>query len=211
MALIKCPECGREKVSDSAVSCPECGFGIKAYIEERALEKEKQEIHKLYDEDDTNAYKLIVNGFYGTDTAACAGLEEFLEIGFEYDEAMKLFGVGKFAIAMYDSEEEAIDELELLAKWGINVYIIDPSGCEKTYELNGNCAIVNSTAPKGIINTSEKLNVDGFMKVVCFLLPIVGVFIYGINVSSSPTQSKRCLKISAFGFIIGIILAVVLL
>lgn len=28
MALIKCPECGKE-VSDAAVSCPNCGFSIK--------------------------------------------------------------------------------------------------------------------------------------------------------------------------------------
>jgi len=33
MALIKCPECGREGVSDSAESCPSCGYGIKAYHE----------------------------------------------------------------------------------------------------------------------------------------------------------------------------------
>ena len=30
MALIKCPECGRE-VSDKAVSCPQCGFPIASY------------------------------------------------------------------------------------------------------------------------------------------------------------------------------------
>ena len=29
MALVKCPECGREKVSDSAESCPNCGYAIK--------------------------------------------------------------------------------------------------------------------------------------------------------------------------------------
>ena len=33
MALVKCPECGKENVSDSAEACPECGFGIKAYYE----------------------------------------------------------------------------------------------------------------------------------------------------------------------------------
>lgn len=32
MALIKCPECGREKVSDSAESCPDCGYGIKEHF-----------------------------------------------------------------------------------------------------------------------------------------------------------------------------------
>ncbi len=30
MALIKCPECGREKVSDQAKACPECGFPLKS-------------------------------------------------------------------------------------------------------------------------------------------------------------------------------------
>lgn len=39
MALVTCPECGREKVSDSAVACPECGYGIKEHFEKiRAIE-----------------------------------------------------------------------------------------------------------------------------------------------------------------------------
>lgn len=29
MALIKCPECGKENVSDSAVMCPNCGYSLK--------------------------------------------------------------------------------------------------------------------------------------------------------------------------------------
>lgn len=209
MALIKCPECGREKVSDTAEACPECGFGIRAYFEQLRLEEEKQEIPKLYDEDDTYSYKIIVNGFYGTDTAACAGLEEFLEISFEYDEAMKLFEVGEFAIAMYDSEEEAIEELELLTKWGIKANIIDPNGYEKysNVESYDNRTIMNSFSSKKDSYTPESLNVDGLMKVLCFLIPIVGIIIYCINVSTSPMQSKRCLKISVAGIIIGIILA----
>ena len=32
MALVKWPECGRERVSDSAVSCPACGFGVREYF-----------------------------------------------------------------------------------------------------------------------------------------------------------------------------------
>lgn len=40
MALIKCPECGRENVSDTAESCPNCGYGIKSH-----LERQKQERH----------------------------------------------------------------------------------------------------------------------------------------------------------------------
>ena len=42
MALIKCPECGREKVSDSAEKCPDCGFGIKAYIMQEQRKKESE-------------------------------------------------------------------------------------------------------------------------------------------------------------------------
>lgn len=33
MALIKCPECGKDNVSDTAVSCPNCGFNIREYFE----------------------------------------------------------------------------------------------------------------------------------------------------------------------------------
>ena len=48
MALVICPECGKEKVSDSAVSCPDCGFPIKEhfeklYAQQQAKEKQKAE------------------------------------------------------------------------------------------------------------------------------------------------------------------------
>ena len=32
MALINCPECGRENVSDTATACPSCGYGIKEHF-----------------------------------------------------------------------------------------------------------------------------------------------------------------------------------
>lgn len=51
MALIQCPECGREKVSDTAEMCPDCGFGIKEYYvkikEEETQKLKKEEISKL--------------------------------------------------------------------------------------------------------------------------------------------------------------------
>jgi len=31
MALVSCPECGRDRVSDSASACPECGFNVKEF------------------------------------------------------------------------------------------------------------------------------------------------------------------------------------
>lgn len=48
MALINCPECGKEGVSDSAECCPGCGYGIKAHflkIKEDEI-KRKEEIQK---------------------------------------------------------------------------------------------------------------------------------------------------------------------
>lgn len=42
MAIIKCPECCRENVSDSATNCPECGYGIKAYFDEIHLKEQQQ-------------------------------------------------------------------------------------------------------------------------------------------------------------------------
>ncbi len=65
MALVKCPECGKENISDSAASCPVCGFGIAEYFEmeyekadlvvrkrnalEEAQEKYEKELHKIED------------------------------------------------------------------------------------------------------------------------------------------------------------------
>ena len=39
MALIKCPECGKENVSSTAESCPSCGYGIKAHFEKTGENK----------------------------------------------------------------------------------------------------------------------------------------------------------------------------
>lgn len=50
MALIKCPECGRENVSDSAESCPDCGYGIKAHFEKIKSEEARREQIKRLEE-----------------------------------------------------------------------------------------------------------------------------------------------------------------
>lgn len=41
MSLIKCPECGKENVSDTALACPECGFSIKDYVEQKKKDEKK--------------------------------------------------------------------------------------------------------------------------------------------------------------------------
>ena len=52
MALVKCPECGRERVSDTAEACPDCGYNVRAHYErvkeenEKRLEEEKETASK---------------------------------------------------------------------------------------------------------------------------------------------------------------------
>ena len=66
MALVKCPECGRDRVSSFAVACPECGFNIKAYFEgtineekvEAKKEEEKEEVTVLNTE---NTNQIVEN------------------------------------------------------------------------------------------------------------------------------------------------------
>jgi SOS response regulatory protein OraA/RecX len=41
MALVKCPECGRENVSDTAKCCPGCGYNLKNYYENQNNEEIK--------------------------------------------------------------------------------------------------------------------------------------------------------------------------
>ena len=42
MALINCPECGRQNISDTAIACPQCGFAIREYTETRQQEQTKE-------------------------------------------------------------------------------------------------------------------------------------------------------------------------
>ena len=49
MALIKCPECGKE-VSDKAVACIHCGFPLNQLEKDNNIEKE----------DDGKLYKIIL-------------------------------------------------------------------------------------------------------------------------------------------------------
>lgn len=43
MSLITCPECGRKKISDSAISCPDCGFAIREYFDIPSILKDIEE------------------------------------------------------------------------------------------------------------------------------------------------------------------------
>ena len=62
MALINCPECGRE-VSDKAVSCPKCGYPICDFIESFDFEKDKG-VDEILTAEFKEGYELeYCNGF----------------------------------------------------------------------------------------------------------------------------------------------------
>lgn len=54
IALISCPECGKENVSQQAIACPNCGYGIKVHYEtlkkQEELEKQELELKKQEEE-----------------------------------------------------------------------------------------------------------------------------------------------------------------
>ncbi len=59
MALIKCPECGRERVSDSAEACPECGFNIREYFCDRKSEVKLDSVSNRNDSEKANESENI--------------------------------------------------------------------------------------------------------------------------------------------------------
>ncbi|MCI6652703.1 MAG: zinc ribbon domain-containing protein [Ruminococcus sp.] len=56
MALINCPECGRENVSSTAKACPSCGYNIREHIEKPA-NKESNTADSIENKNNTSEYK----------------------------------------------------------------------------------------------------------------------------------------------------------
>lgn len=50
MALVNCPECGRENVSDSAEMCPSCGYNVKEHFLKIEQEKNEKRIKQELEE-----------------------------------------------------------------------------------------------------------------------------------------------------------------
>ena len=109
MALIKCPECGRERVSDSAVACPSCGFNIREYFEKRT------DVSETADGNDYYYYcskcgKVYTK--YNDQCAACGWINHMLQslhpIGY-YDKTAKERGIkveGMIAVEMMSRQGE---------------------------------------------------------------------------------------------------------
>lgn len=72
MALVKCPECGREKVSATAISCPDCGFNIKEYFEKNPKELYISEQSEVYcNVLDLKGESIFANGLENGTSGKC--------------------------------------------------------------------------------------------------------------------------------------------
>lgn len=47
------------------------------------------------------------------------------------------------------------------------------------------------------------------LRVICFLIPLVGLIIYAVNIVQNPKIAKECGKVSLIGFIIGLVISLV--
>lgn len=61
MALIKCPECGKE-VSSSAPSCPHCGYVLKKTTSAPTYHRYESRSSRLYEKEYDRKYKGMIAG-----------------------------------------------------------------------------------------------------------------------------------------------------
>lgn len=60
MALVNCPECGEQDISDTAVICPNCGYAIKKHFDRISQQQKLAKVkEKLAPELECELKKLI--------------------------------------------------------------------------------------------------------------------------------------------------------
>lgn len=122
MALVKCPECNKENVSDSAHTCPSCGFEIKSYYAQK-IEEEKKRVEEKELEDSIKmpSKPKFISGFGGSVIIGLIG-GFFLLIGGKifpyfillfalywpfliYDESLKKYKLAQISFEEYKRRE----------------------------------------------------------------------------------------------------------
>lgn len=72
MALIKCPECGKE-ISDKARICVNCGYPISEYVEELKREEEQKKVEQPREQQKSEKNKYACCKFCGVDAVGKDG------------------------------------------------------------------------------------------------------------------------------------------
>lgn len=119
MALINCPECGKE-ISDKAEACPNCGCPINSSRIK-------------------NKYMVYMVGYRDTDTAVSAGLKEVLQLDLEYSEVVDILQKLPYKLYECETKEEATLIAKKLDRWWIDTEVSDERG--STVHINTNIPI----------------------------------------------------------------------
>ena len=130
MALIKCPECGKENVSDSAEACPHCGFGVKEYTKNKTIGKDIPNNHIL-EQNSTHKKSIAFNkkivsiGFVGIIVLIIVVL--FGTKIITYNNAVKYYEMEEWKMAIEKFEElgDFSDSEELLQKAKLELAAVD--------------------------------------------------------------------------------------
>ena len=103
MAIINCPECGKE-ISDKAEKCIHCGFPLFKW------------------------YKITLTGYNKPETFASEGLKQVLHLNYDYDILSNILSNCPYEIGKFNSEKEALECAQQLKKWDLNFYVEDSQG-----------------------------------------------------------------------------------
>lgn len=125
-ALVKCPACGRDRVSDSAIACPECGFAIKQYFDKIKLEEKRKtrlsvqlETQKQRQEDNAKRKSEKKNKLFGSPqkiaawiSVCCIVLGLFVILGFYIHKEKEILDHIEHAQMWFDDIKEDVDKLQ---------------------------------------------------------------------------------------------------
>lgn len=176
MALIKCPECGKE-VSDTAENCPNCGYNMQKYLKSKRIEEQQKKAEKelqereLKKQEKKKLYKEKVRQWYdkylGTKrkkikfSCICIiSLAVILGFGaWNYKRTENLRNARYFVISSIEDLNDVEDDL----------YEYYEIGEDKFYKLNRyslstlEFSITTARELYNILNSDEKNLLDSYM------------------------------------------------
>lgn len=128
MALIKCPECGRENVSDTAKFCPQCGFNISNYYGKESIPMpESKPANVEFQKKKTNILRFLAIVFAVTAIISSSmwikGHNKVKSINSQYNEDYKNYNMYKALVTSssnnslkyYDDYIDSAAELKSLS------------------------------------------------------------------------------------------------
>lgn len=125
-ALVRCPACGRERVSDCALACPECGFTIKAYYDKVKIEEKRKaqitaqiEAQKRIQEENVKRKIVRKKKLFGSPvkkiawiSAGCVALGLFVVLGFHIHRENEVSDAIRSSQRWFDDMQEDVSKLQ---------------------------------------------------------------------------------------------------